>query len=234
MLLTLEQKRQRAEYAVKRRRENPEARKKHVEASCASAKKRRADDPAFVAAQKAYQAEYHKRRSADPAYLARRRLSAKKFHASLTEEDKVLVRAADRSREMDPRRHAAKRSYMRERHKRADVKLRHKLTAQRRRARLHDSCSPGVTPAEWLRICDEFRNEGGEVVCAYCRKACAATIDHVIPIARGGRDEPTNVVPCCRFCNTSKGARLLSEWHRTPAEFRSQCPQNTNQTLLAG
>jgi 5-methylcytosine-specific restriction endonuclease McrA len=51
-------------------------------------------------------------------------------------------------------------------------------------------------------------------VCAYCGKTFAPrdlTMDHVVPIARGGRSAKGNVVPSCKPCNTSK--KLL-----TPAE----------------
>jgi len=47
-----------------------------------------------------------------------------------------------------------------------------------------------------------------ELRCAYCdivlRGSIAFTVDHVVPQSRGGTDGP--VVPCCRSCNSSKGA----------------------------
>ncbi len=86
-----------------------------------------------------------------------------------------------------------------------------RYAAQRRRARLHDSCSPGVTSAEWAAVCDEFTVDG-TVYCAYCEKT-ATSVDHVRPVSRGGRDEKGNVVPACRQCNTSKhNKRLLWQW----------------------
>ena len=42
--------------------------------------------------------------------------------------------------------------------------------------------------------------------CAYCGKA-AATIDHVVPRSRGGRDAWENLVACCLRCNNVKGDR---------------------------
>lgn len=33
------------------------------------------------------------------------------------------------------------------------------------------------------------------------------TIDHIHPVARGGGNQRTNLVACCRRCNSSKGAR---------------------------
>ena len=47
--------------------------------------------------------------------------------------------------------------------------------------------------------------------CSYCYKS-ADTIDHLIPLFRGGTNEITNLVPSCRPCNSSKGSKLVSEW----------------------
>lgn len=46
--------------------------------------------------------------------------------------------------------------------------------------------------------------------CQYCQRA-AESIDHVHPRSKGGKHEWTNVVACCRRCNTLKGDRLLHE-----------------------
>ena len=51
-------------------------------------------------------------------------------------------------------------------------------------------------------------------VCAYCERAVAPrelTMDHVVPVARGGRSVRGNVAPACKECNNKK--KLL-----TPAE----------------
>ncbi len=81
----------------------------------------------------------------------------------------------------------------------------------RRRARLRNGHSPGVTAAEWAAICEQF-SDGETTWCAYCEKP-ATSIDHVLSIKNGGLDEPDNVVPCCGSCNSSKGAKLWPyEW----------------------
>ena len=46
--------------------------------------------------------------------------------------------------------------------------------------------------------------------CGYCGEM-ADTIDHIRPRSRGGRNEWTNVVACCRRHNAEKGDRLLDE-----------------------
>lgn len=44
-------------------------------------------------------------------------------------------------------------------------------------------------------------------LCQYCGSD-ATTVDHVIPISKGGTDEPDNLVAACTRCNYSKGNRM--------------------------
>ncbi len=37
-------------------------------------------------------------------------------------------------------------------------------------------------------------------------------MDHVVPIARGGRTTKGNVVTCCKACNSAKKNLLPMEW----------------------
>lgn len=47
--------------------------------------------------------------------------------------------------------------------------------------------------------------------CQYCGKEGEMTFDHVLPRARGGRTEWTNVVAACSRCNLRKGCATLRE-----------------------
>lgn len=50
--------------------------------------------------------------------------------------------------------------------------------------------------------------------CLYCGiklQTKNLTLDHVIPVSRGGKDTWENLVTCCRSCNKKKNDRLLSE-----------------------
>lgn len=50
--------------------------------------------------------------------------------------------------------------------------------------------------------------------CAYCGKTNATTVDHVVPISRGGeRNDLLNVVAACEDCNQRKGNRTPEEAH---------------------
>lgn len=48
--------------------------------------------------------------------------------------------------------------------------------------------------------------------CATCGATERVEVDHVIPVSRGGRNSIGNMQPLCRFCNASKGSKLMAEW----------------------
>ncbi|WDP89848.1 MAG: HNH endonuclease [Desulfobacter sp.] len=69
--------------------------------------------------------------------------------------------------------------------------------------------------ARQLRASQWWKRKRSSGVCHYCRGQFTAkelTMDHVIPIARGGRSEKFNLVPCCKECNTRKRQMLPAEW----------------------
>jgi 5-methylcytosine-specific restriction endonuclease McrA len=52
-------------------------------------------------------------------------------------------------------------------------------------------------------------------ICHYCRRrvgARALTMDHIVPLGRGGRSVRGNVVPACKDCNTRKRSLVPVEW----------------------
>lgn len=68
--------------------------------------------------------------------------------------------------------------------------------------------------ARALRATDWWRAQLARGVCHYCGKTVGAenlTMDHVIPVARGGRSTKGNCVPCCKECNNSKKAYTPAE-----------------------
>lgn len=48
--------------------------------------------------------------------------------------------------------------------------------------------------------------------CAYCGSNGKLTVDHIIPMSRGGMHDLSNLVMCCKPCNSSKNNRLMNEW----------------------
>jgi len=65
-----------------------------------------------------------------------------------------------------------------------------------------------LTSTEWLAILAEANGH-----CHYCGKEAKLTLDHVIPLSKGGKHSKENVVPACGHCNFSKGTKTVEEWN---------------------
>lgn len=48
--------------------------------------------------------------------------------------------------------------------------------------------------------------------CYYCRKRAKLTIEHIIPLSKGGEHSASNIVMACGACNFSKGAKDAQEF----------------------
>jgi 5-methylcytosine-specific restriction enzyme A len=60
----------------------------------------------------------------------------------------------------------------------------------------------------WLRRI----NQG---ICYYCKKKVGReqlTMDHMVPLSRGGKSRKGNIVPACKECNSKKKYLLPIEW----------------------
>lgn len=75
--------------------------------------------------------------------------------------------------------------------------------------------APGADYATLERVLARIAFYGGK--CAYCGGE-ADSVDHRIPLSRGGAHWPSNIVPCCRRCNSAKGKKKPSEWERGDAK----------------
>jgi 5-methylcytosine-specific restriction endonuclease McrA len=52
-------------------------------------------------------------------------------------------------------------------------------------------------------------------VCHYCNSKvgkASLTMDHVVPLSRGGKSRKGNIVPACKECNNKKKYLLPIEW----------------------
>jgi len=68
--------------------------------------------------------------------------------------------------------------------------------------------------ARELRKTDWWRALVSKGECHYCHRQVGAanlTLDHVIPVARGGKSVRSNCVPCCKDCNSKKKAYTPAE-----------------------
>lgn len=68
--------------------------------------------------------------------------------------------------------------------------------------------------ARELRQTNWWKAQLAKGTCHYCGRQVGAenlTMDHVIPVARGGRSNKGNCVPCCKECNNDKKAVTPAE-----------------------
>lgn len=87
-----------------------------------------------------------------------------------------------------------------------------RLALNRRRQALLNA-APGLTQRERYALLAEWKRQGRE--CAYC-PALATSLDHVVPVSRGGSNYEDNLVPACLSCNGSKNGLTLEEWMHEP------------------
>ena len=69
--------------------------------------------------------------------------------------------------------------------------------------------------ARALRQSQWWKRKLAAGICHYCGRQVGArqlTMDHVVPLIRGGRSTRGNVVPACKTCNTKKQLLLPVEW----------------------
>ena len=69
--------------------------------------------------------------------------------------------------------------------------------------------------ARELRRSQWWRNRIATGLCHYCEghfEPKELTLDHVLPLVRGGRSSRGNCVPACKECNTRKRDLLPTEW----------------------
>ncbi len=69
--------------------------------------------------------------------------------------------------------------------------------------------------ARTLRASQWWKRRRARGICHYCGKQYPPkelTMDHIVPIARGGKSTKGNVVPCCKGCNALKKSTLLMDW----------------------
>jgi len=72
-----------------------------------------------------------------------------------------------------------------------------------------ESAAPGLSYSKRKRLLRTWMRQ--QRACAYCPDK-ATTIDHVVPLVRGGTNYEGNLTPCCKPCNSSKGGLTLVEW----------------------
>ncbi|MGV1099239.1 HNH endonuclease [Thiovibrio sp. JS02] len=69
--------------------------------------------------------------------------------------------------------------------------------------------------AREMRKTNWWRNKLAQGLCHYCGRKFSPkdlTLDHIVPLARGGTSSKGNMVTCCKECNNLKKTMLPIEW----------------------
>ncbi len=69
--------------------------------------------------------------------------------------------------------------------------------------------------ARELRNSQWWKRKRSSGTCYYCGrkfKPADLTMDHLIPVARGGKSTQGNLVPACKDCNNKKKYLMPTEW----------------------
>lgn len=76
--------------------------------------------------------------------------------------------------------------------------------------------------ARELRETQWWKRRVAKGACYYCSRPTPPkqlTMDHIVPISRGGKSSKGNVVPCCKECNNAKKQFLPMEWEKYLEQF---------------
>lgn len=79
--------------------------------------------------------------------------------------------------------------------------------------------------ARALRKQNWWQAKIGKGVCHYCGRQVPPkelTLDHLVPLARGGRSTKGNCVPACKECNNKKKNLLPLEWDEYLQQLKKQ------------
>lgn len=86
------------------------------------------------------------------------------------------------------------------------------------RNKLYSGLTNGTMDLGSLRDDERLKLVLGQA-CCYCGTRDRLTLDHVIPLSRGGVDCADNLLWACSRCNSSKGATDLMEWYQRAGAF---------------
>ncbi len=77
--------------------------------------------------------------------------------------------------------------------------------------------------ARQLRRTNWWKRKRSFGICYYCQSHFSPqelTMDHIIPLAQGGRSKKVNLVPCCKQCNSQKKNKTPIQWQAYMEKLR--------------
>jgi len=69
----------------------------------------------------------------------------------------------------------------------------------KRQALIRGASISDFTLEDWIELLEQYG-----YLCAYCHSTSKLTMDHVVPLSKGGPHTKDNIVPACQPCNSRK------------------------------
>lgn len=92
--------------------------------------------------------------------------------------------------------------YVKEYHKRHPEQV---TKSSRARRKLFETIEGTFNLLEWTNLCNKFQN-----TCLWCgATGIKLTIDHVVPVSKGGTNYISNIQPLCSRCNSRKNNKII-------------------------
>jgi 5-methylcytosine-specific restriction endonuclease McrA len=79
--------------------------------------------------------------------------------------------------------------------------------------------------ARELRHSQWWKRKRAKGKCHYCERSFpphSLTMDHIVPLARGGKSTKGNLAACCKKCNNQKKHLLPMEWEKYLKGFKDR------------
>ena len=162
-----------------------------------------------------------KKAAANRAYRAANREKGKAYHRAYREEHREEIAAYHESRREKKREYreahreeiaAYAQKWQKEHRAELAVKFRasQKAHAAEYRAYYHNrrareqQAGGTYTVTEWRALCDWFGN-----LCLRCGAIGELSVDHVVPLSKGGSNAIGNLQPLCKPCNSMKHTKTI-------------------------
>lgn len=134
-------------------------------------------------------------------------LRRREQHRQYRERKHGIILVRDRNRRQLHGEDPAKKAARRRRWEEANRETLRVVKAIRQRVRAHKIRAQDgqFSSAEWEALCTRYGN-----ICLRCGAAgVPLTVDHVVPISKGGTNWITDVQPLCKPCNSWKGTKTI-------------------------
>lgn len=78
--------------------------------------------------------------------------------------------------------------------------------------------------ARLLRTSSWWKRKRASGICYFCGRKFdpkSLTMEHIVPLVRGGKTEKSNIAVACKECNNKKKYLLPAEWEEYMARLKS-------------